>query len=354
MNSLIQSNKAYKTDACRQTEHLLSQSEVQDHCRRVFQDPAEMGPRAFCLVAVCMFLHINHNQAAESPWSCAHPPVPGLPGRDGTPGRDGLPGLNGLPGRDGPVGPPGSCPEKDEIENLKAQLNETLHKLATRDETVPATGCSCENCTGIFEVDLTSGEYQLASQSQTALSWTVLPTSPAGTCTRQGVMRATFPQPREGKQPCRLKFDFQFQRSKSGFTFDIGDSPTVNGYGGDAGTTSNAAEVHSKESSFLIYSGVYPGYLDYTTDGLVLVESAADVLSNFVTITIGDELVEFDNHRGVQRRYDSRHLFTLNGQPTTYGPINYDIYFSMNRVINSASRSGTGLCKVIIRECCDP
>ena len=346
MNTLIQSNKAYKTDARKQTKQLLLQratTRVYCHYRRVFQDPAEMGPRAFCLVTVSMFLLINHNQGAQSPWSCsASPLVPGLPGRDGTPGRDGLPGLNGLPGQDGPVGPPGSCPEKDEIET---QLNETLRLLS---------GCNCENCTRIFEVHLTSGEYELASQSETTLNWILQPNSPAGTCTRQGVMRATFPQPREGKQPCRLKFDFHLLPNSSGITFDIGDSPTVNGYGGNSGTTSNSAEVHSLVNNFLVYTGSYPGYLDYTTNGHLLVDNVVNVLSNFVTITIGDELVEFDNHRGVQRRYDSRHLFTLNGQPTTYGPIDYDIYFSMNRVVHGTGRPGTGLCKVIIRECCDP
>ena len=345
MNILIQSNKAYKTDACKQIEQLLLQratTQVYCHYRRVFQDPAEMGPIAFCLAAASMFLLINHNQAAQSLQSCASPLLPGLPGRDGTPGRDGLQGLNGLPGRDGPVGPPGSCPEKDEIET---QLNKTLHVLR---------GCNCENCTHIFEVDLTSGEYELTSQSETTLSWILRPNSPAGTCTRRGVMRATFPQPREGKQPCRLKFDFHLQPNSSGITFNIGDSPTVNGYGGDAGTTSNSAEVHSSGNDFLVFTGSYPGYLDYATNGHILVDNVLDVLSNFVTITIGDELVEFDNHRGVQRRYDSRHLFTLNGQPTTYGPIKYDIDFSMNRAVYSAGRTGTGLCKVIIRECCDP
>lgn len=144
------------------------------------------------------------------------------------------------------------------------------------------------------------------------------------------------------------------KQKHAGITFDIGDSPTVNGYGGDAGTTSNAAEVHSFNNILYLYTGNLPGYLSYAIDARLLVESVPDVISNFVTITIGDELVELDNHRGVQRRYESPHLFTLNGQATTYGPINYDIHFGMNRVINTSYRYGTGLCKVIIRECCDP
>ena len=166
-------------------------------------------------------------------------------------------------------------------------------------------------------------------------------------------MTATFPQPRQGRQPCRLKLDFHFQASRVGWTFDIGDSPTVNGYGSDAGTTSNAAEVHSLNNHTLTYIGTLPGYRDYTIDGHLLVEGNI-LLTNIVTITIGDELVEIDNHRGVQRRYESPYLFTLNGQATTYGSIDYKIHFSMNRVIQSTYHSGAGLCKAIVHECCNP
>lgn len=37
-----------------------------------------------------------------------------------------------------------------------------------------------------------------------------------------------------------------------GFTFNIGDSPTNNGYGGDGGTTSNSAEIHSNDNRFYV------------------------------------------------------------------------------------------------------
>lgn len=164
------------------------------------------------------------------------------------------PGLNGLLGQDGPMGPPGSCQEND----VETQISERLRLLS---------GCNCENCTRIFEVDLTTGVYEQSSQSETALTWIQQPNSPTGTCTRQGVMKATFPQPREENQPCRLTFDFHLQPNSSGFTFDIGDSPTVNGHGGDAGTTSNAAEVHSLTASFNIFTGTRPGYVDYATNG---------------------------------------------------------------------------------------
>ena len=87
-----------------------------------------------------------------------------------------------------------------------------------------------------------------------------------------------------------------------------------------------------------------------------MVDKRYNALSNFITITVGDEYVHFDNHRGIQRTYDSPYLFTLNGQATTKGTPDYNIYFSMNRVIypySSTSRTGIGLCKAVIRADCE-
>ena len=123
--------------------------------------------------------------------------------------------------------------------------------------------------------------------------------------------------------------------------------------GGDAGTTSNAAEVHGKERNLLIYSNVLSGYLDYTTDGHLLVENKEKALSDHVTIYISHERVEVTNYRGYQAVYDSKYLFVLDGGPIEHPryPLakpETDIWLSMNRVISGSSRVGTGLCKVAI------
>ena len=176
----------------------------------------------------------------------------------------------------------------------------------------------------------------------------------SGRCNLQGLVKITLPSSQNGKQKCRLKFDLHMLKDLSngnGWNFNIADS-TNNGYGGDAGHTSNAAEVHNIRGNFYVYSNTLPGYTEYSKNSL-LVDLQANVMTNHVTITVGDEFVHFDNHRGIQRCYDSPHLFTLNGQATTYGSPNYDIYFSMNRIVYpwrySTRRSGTGLCKAVIR-----
>ena len=137
------------------------------------------------------------------------------------------------------------------------------------------------------------------------------------------------------------------------WNFDISDS-TNNGFGGDAGDSSNSAEAHNYRGNFMVYSNTLPGYTEYSNQKnlLLLVDLQRDVLTNNITITVGDEYVHFDNHRGIQRSYSSPYLFTLNGQATTKGTPDFDIYFSMNRVVypySQTSRAGIGLCKAVIR-----
>ena len=216
--------------------------------------------------------------------------------------------------------------------------------------TEPSRTCPSEECykccdtrgSRVFEADLTSGEYFIAPGS--GVAWTVTPGTNGNNCNLQGVLKITYPT--ANPQRRLLRFELYFSRSNSGFNFNIGDS-TNNGYGGDAGQTSNAAEVHNVNKRWYVYSNILPGYLQYASSNL-LVDSLPDVISEHVTVTIGDEHIEFDNHNGTQRCYDSRFLFTLGGQAATYGPVNYDIFFGLNRVITSSFRSGTGLCRAVI------
>lgn len=212
------------------------------------------------------------------------------------------------------------------------------------------SSCCCGEGWPIFDVNLTTGAHFIAPGSGMSWARTLYDTNSALGCDRRGVLRIKFPQACNRMQKRRLQFDLYFNSTRSGWNFDISDS-TNNGYGGDAGHTSNAAEVHNIGGNFYVYSNILPGYTDYTTNGL-LVESTANVLTNHITITIGDEYVMFDNNRGVQKMYRSEYLFTLSGQATTYGSVDYTIYFSMNRVVypfRSSSRTGTGLCRAVIK-----
>ena len=204
----------------------------------------------------------------------------------------------------------------------------------------------------IFEADLTSGSPHISSNWGGSIKWEKT-LSGSGICSRQGVVKITFPNPQYGQQKCKLLFDLHFQSdlSSSAWNFDIADSSN-NGYGGDAGHTSNAAEVHNINDDLFVYSNILPGYENFANRETLQADLKRDVMRTYVTVTVGDELLEFDNHRGAHYQYQSPYLFTLNGQKPTYGEVNYDIFFSMNRVVypySYTSRTGVGLCKAVIK-----
>ena len=69
-------------------------------------------------------------------------------------------------------------------------------------------------------------------------------------CSGQGVLKLKFDSTNRQRV---ARFDLEFGETISGFTFNIGDSPTNNGYGGDSGTTSNSAEIHSNDNRFYVW-----------------------------------------------------------------------------------------------------
>ena len=123
----------------------------------------------------------------------------------------------------------------------------------------PTEACCCTDEQGvkIFEANLTSGSSYIKSGlgSGLGVSWlkTLGTNEGSQTCNLQGVVKLTFPPSLNGKQNCRLKFDLHLLKdlSKGGpWNFDIADS-TGNGFGGDAGQTSNSAEVHNRSRQLL-------------------------------------------------------------------------------------------------------
>ena len=238
--------------------------------------------------------------------------------------------------------------------NCSQLINSTTNETCNCSQLIDsARNVSCITpCCGegrlIFDADLTSGNSFIAAGS--GLTWTrpLYDPSSSQSCDQQGVLRINFPLACNNSQSCKLRFDFSFLSDHTGINFNIGDSSN-NGYGGDNGHSSNSAEVHNVNQRFYVYSNNLPGYASNTLDGHLQVDNVPSVVHEHFTVTIGDEFVMFDNNNGVQRSYRSRYLFTLNGQPTTYGSVDYLISLSMNRVISTSSRSGTGLCRASIR-----
>ena len=112
-------------------------------------------------------------------------------------------------------------------------------------------------------------------------------------------LKITVPKPKYGQQKCRYKFDLHHSdlSSRGGWNFNTGDSLSNDGFGGDAGHTSNAAEVHNIRDTFYVYSKVQLMQSDNPA-GLndLLVDKVPKAIRGHVSVTVGNEFVKFENN----------------------------------------------------------
>jgi ASPIC/UnbV protein/VCBS repeat protein len=146
----------------------------------------------------------------------------------------------------------------------------------------------------------------------------------------------------------KAAFDVQYASIPTGFTVNIGDSASDNGYGGDAAQQSNDAEMQVTDASMYVY-----GKDGTPSQPLVAVNSFASS-GSLLTFEVNNRRLTWDNHAGIASALASPYLYALNGQPDTEGPVNYDIYAAFNRVISTTTRSGTGVTRVTVRLSAEP
>ncbi|MCI3325470.1 hypothetical protein MQA28_25995 [Escherichia coli] len=189
-----------------------------------------------------------------------------------------------------------------------------------------------------FTVDLRTGASTGVS-SANGFQWITPVTSAPwnAACNLQGVLKLTFNTNTRRK----AKIVLQFASVVSDFAFHIGDSQTNNGYGGDASSQSNDAEIHAVGKAIYFY-GRDKAY----AESYGLIYSRANFLVNTVTMNISNGLITAENGAGFIY-IDSDKMFALNGQSDFEGPVNYDLYFGFNRVV-TGGRYGSGLCSASI------
>ncbi|RNA09284.1 signal CUB and EGF-like domain-containing 1 isoform X1, partial [Brachionus plicatilis] len=235
-----------------------------------------------------------------------------------------------------------------------------LNRAIVDSSLQPGTGlCKAEisflNCYSNeqpdLEVNVADLKYKLSDSEN--ISWisplsyletSVMEHSP---CSAQGVLRLKYDP---GSMRRVARFDLDFGEMLSGFTFNIGDSPTNNAYGGDTGTTSNSAEIHSNDNRFYVWLNT-----KFCGDTLLYkIEYSLFQSNDRVTFFISDQRIEVNNYRGYHQIFKSPYLFNLNGQNVTcncfdtrcYAGVkpDFDVYFGINRVIGGTYRPGVGLC----------
>ena len=123
-----------------------------------------------------------------------------------------------------------------------------------------------------------------------------------------------------------------------GHTVDIGDSPTDNGYGGDAGSlpAGQNAEVHVvNEQLFVFNAASVPEEVETLATANLALEDGA------LRFVVGNQSVSWSQPYTALETPDLERLFFLPDNPVA--PDNRTIYVGLNRVIANTGRTGCGV-----------
>ncbi|XP_062586605.1 uncharacterized protein LOC134248201, partial [Saccostrea cucullata] len=133
-----------------------------------------------------------------------------------------------------------------------------------------------------------------------------------------------------------LRIDMYLGKDRKGYMFNIGDSPSNDGWGGDSSDTKHDAEL----------MGLYPNTLGYKSDYCETEKTqwsdtllAPDVKK--VTIFVVNNYVRIMNDQGFDVKTCHKCLFALNGQDPDDRA--NTLYLAFNNVIKGTSRRGYGV-----------
>jgi len=134
-----------------------------------------------------------------------------------------------------------------------------------------------------------------------------------------------------------------YDGAPAGWTLDIGDSETNDGYGGDAGTlpAGQNAEVQVLNQALTVYSAAdNPGDVDELVHQQLGLEEGA------LRFTIADQALTWGQPFHRMATPDLGRLFFLPDDPVEPG--NRTVYVGINRVVGNASRTGCGVSKAMV------
>ncbi|KAK6172094.1 hypothetical protein SNE40_018049 [Patella caerulea] len=193
--------------------------------------------------------------------------------------------------------------------------------------------------TGFYdlEIDLTSGQYH---GNHFAITWiSNLTRGLSEKCGLQGVVELTFPRALANEDQVTAMIDMWFD-TPTAWVFNIGDSKSNDGFSGDGQTQQNDCEVEGYGSTFTVHGS------DKARDPLNKILNIEDDFLNKTAsfLVTNEELAWRGQGESSYRGMKDESLFALKGQSDNQGPVNYDIYVGMNRVIGGNYRQGRGLC----------
>lgn len=139
-------------------------------------------------------------------------------------------------------------------------------------------------------------------------------------------------------------FSVEYRKRAVGWTVNVGDSISNNGFAGDGANQSNDAEVQILDNTLSVYGS------DHVPPEVRLLLKYAPLVEGkhaSIVLTVKNQFLSF-SHGGQKSELSSQYLYALEGQHDEEGPLNYDIYAAFNRTIASADRSGSGVSKIIV------
>ena len=139
-------------------------------------------------------------------------------------------------------------------------------------------------------------------------------------------------------------FTVEYKKKAVGWTVNIGDSISDNGFAGDGANQSNDAEAQILDNVLSVYGS------DYIPPEVRLLLKQSPVVEGKranITFTVKNQFLAC-SYNGQKSDLSSQYLYALNGQRDDEGPLNYDLYAAFNRTIGSADRNGSGVRKIIV------
>lgn len=161
----------------------------------------------------------------------------------------------------------------------------------------------------------------------------------------QGVVQLTL-NPKTTEM-IRARVEILYGDETNGWTLNISDSVSNNGYGGDGGHQSHDGEAQILDGNLAIYGDdlMEP----HPEKGKVLASAKGLAQpGSTVTFEVSNNQLVWQNDLGIDGAVKSPYIFSLNGQEDNEGPVNYDLFVGFNRVI-SGDRVGCGATRVRIK-----
>lgn len=172
-----------------------------------------------------------------------------------------------------------------------------------------------------------------------------------GPCNGRAVVKITL-DPRTTEYR-KASIEILYGGVSTGWTLNIGDSPSNNGYSGDGGDQSHDGEAQILDGNLAVFGDDHMAA--DTTTGKILAEAKGLVgplgeerPERIVTFEISNNRLGWKNDQGVQGQVSSPYIFSLKGQEDSEGPPNYDLFVGFNQVV-SGGREGSGAQRIRIK-----